>query len=104
MTRVGGRVRFLAAVTGRELTPFHGAEGPGALQQIGKQWPSGPGNDDRWRLGGLRALAAVAGRKSTPFHGAEGPGALQDVGQQWPSGLGNDDPWRAAVPRSRGWP
>jgi len=32
----------LAAVAGRKLTPFHGADGAGALQRIGQQWPIRP--------------------------------------------------------------
>jgi len=32
----------LAAVAGRKLTPFHGADGAGALQGIGQRCPSDP--------------------------------------------------------------
>src|SRR4029077_5733728 len=34
-----GGLRSLAAVAGREPTPFHGADGADALQGIGQQWP-----------------------------------------------------------------
>ncbi len=66
---IAGGLRSLAAVAGRKLTPFHGADGADALQWIGRQWH---------RLvrtmiaGSLRSLAAVAGRRLTPFHGADG--------------------------------
>jgi hypothetical protein len=44
------------------LTLFHGgADGADALQGNGQQCPSGLGNDDWWKPGGLRSLAAVAG-------------------------------------------
>jgi hypothetical protein len=43
-----GGLRSLAAVAGRELAPFHGADGADALQGIGQQRPSGLGNGDRW--------------------------------------------------------
>jgi hypothetical protein len=43
-------------------TPFHGADGAGALQGIGWQWRSGRGNKDRWRPGGLRSAAAAVRR------------------------------------------
>ena len=83
-TMIGGGLEgygSLAAVAGRKSTPFHGADGAGALQGIGRQRPS-VGNDDRSRPGGLRSLVAVAGRKSTPFHGADRADALQGIGQQ----------------------
>jgi hypothetical protein len=44
--RLGG-LRSNAAVAGRKLTPFHGADRTDALQGIGQQWLSGRGNDDR---------------------------------------------------------
>jgi hypothetical protein len=78
--RLGGQ-RSLGAAARRKSTPFHGADGAGALQAIGQQWPSVHGNDDRQRLGGQRSLAAAVRRKSTRFHGADGAGALQAVGK-----------------------
>jgi hypothetical protein len=75
-------LRSLAAVTGPESTPFHGADVADALQGPASNGPSVRGNDARGRTGGLRSLAAVSGRKSTPFHGADGADALQGAGQQ----------------------
>ena len=48
-------------------TPFHGADGADALQGIGQQWPSGRGNDDRRKPGGLRSLAAAVRRYQLHF-------------------------------------
>jgi hypothetical protein len=50
----------------------------GALQGIGQQWPSGPGNDDRWRLGGPRSpprrsvIALFASRPEARLIGSMG--------------------------------
>jgi hypothetical protein len=63
--------------------------------------PSGQGNRDRWRPGGLRSLVAVAGRRSSPFHGADGADALQVIGQQLPSRFGGGLQSLAAVAGGR---
>ena len=39
--------RRLAVVAGQKSTPFHGADGAGALQGTSQQWPSIPENDDQ---------------------------------------------------------
>ena len=36
---IGGGLRSLAAVPAVNQTPFHGADGAGALQGIAQQWP-----------------------------------------------------------------
>src|SRR4029077_5655689 len=95
---IAGGLRSLAAVAGRRLTPYHGADGADALQGIGG---NGMGWGPTMIAGGLRSLAAVAGRKLTPFHGADGADA-QGIGRPWHGLVTNDDRWRAAVPRSRG--
>ena len=57
----------LAAVAGRKLTPFHGADGAGALQGIGQRCPSDP--SQRCPVQAWRAPVPRSRRQptSTPF-------------------------------------
>jgi len=66
------------------LTPFHGADGAGALQGIGQQWPIGFGAG----VEGCGPSQPWPCPRLTPFHGADGADALQGTGQQWPIGFG----------------
>src|SRR5260370_21125023 len=102
------RLRSLAAVAGRKLTPVsrrpRSGRPPGDQPAMAHPFVAtmiGGG------LEGLRSLAAVAGRKPTPFHGADGADALQGISQRWPIRSWqrcSAEAWRAAVPRSRGRP